>query len=76
MPSSQSVCFSMCVELLSLIFLVKGLELTLIRLKKLRVVLEPHLQHISSFLTKLTHKTTKFQWPKACEKNFQELKKD
>ncbi|KAH0709023.1 hypothetical protein KY284_010450 [Solanum tuberosum] len=30
---------------------------------------------ISSPLTKLTKKTTKFQWSEACEKNFQELKK-
>ncbi|WMV18418.1 hypothetical protein MTR67_011803 [Solanum verrucosum] len=29
---------------------------------------------ISSSLTKLTQKTTKFQWSEACEKNFQELK--
>lgn len=30
---------------------------------------------ISSPLTKLTQKTVKFQWSKACEKSFQELKK-
>ncbi|WMV25682.1 hypothetical protein MTR67_019067 [Solanum verrucosum] len=30
---------------------------------------------ISSSLTKLTQKTVKFQWPEACEKSFQKLKK-
>ena len=30
---------------------------------------------IPSPLTKLTQKTVKFQWSEACEKNFQELKK-
>ncbi|WMV07663.1 hypothetical protein MTR67_001048, partial [Solanum verrucosum] len=30
---------------------------------------------ISSPLTKLTQKTSKFQWSKACEKSFQKLKK-
>ncbi|WMV46463.1 hypothetical protein MTR67_039848, partial [Solanum verrucosum] len=33
------------------------------------------LSSISSPLTKLTQKTTKFQWFEACEKSFQQLKR-